>query len=396
MQKLQRCVLSLTPTRLAIDMADTTWRFEDFMVLRDQANDMKPAHIDPRRPLWIFGAGNFGLSLATAMQQQGFVVGGFVETSPRSDRVAGLPVVNWQQLSQDAPTAQVALGILNRDTPYDALLGIAAKAGFANLLMPWDLYEQFSGALGWRFWLGARASLLGAMERIGRVAEGLADDESRKILYRICAFRLGLDMQYASFSSGEAQYINELTVPALTGREITFVDCGAYDGDSYEALLARPEVSCGQAFLLEPDPGNFVRLVQQVSAKGRNAVCLPLAAAERHSLLSFNAGQGEASAISDQGDGISITALALDQMLPAAPVDLIKLDVEGAEAAVLRGAARIIGRNRPVLAVSLYHNPQDLWELPELLSVLCSNYRLHIRQHASNTFDSVLYAVPNP
>ncbi len=376
-------------------MADTTCCFEDFIALRDRANGVTPAHIDPRRPLWIFGAGNFGRSLAAAMQQQGFAVGGFVETSPRAGVVAGLPVMNWQQLSQQGLAAQVALGILNRDTPYDELLGIAAKAGFAHLLMPWDLYEQFSAALGWRFWLGARASLVGAMERIGRVAEALADDESRKILYRICAFRLGLDMEYASFSSSEAQYINELTVPALQGREITFVDCGAYDGDSYEALLARPEVSCGQAFLLEPDPDNFSRLVQRVSKKGRNAVCLPLAAAEHHSLLTFNAGQGEGCSINPQGDGVSITAVALDQLLPAVSVDLIKLDVEGAEAGVLRGAEHIIRRSRPVIAVSLYHNPQDLWNLPELLFDLCSNYRFHIRQHGSNTFEAVLYAVPN-
>ncbi|MFN7882639.1 MAG: FkbM family methyltransferase, partial [bacterium] len=65
-----------------------------------------------------------------------------------------------------------------------------------------------------------------------------------------------------------------------------------------------------------------------------------------------------------------------------------------AEAQVLKGAARLIERSRPVLTLSLYHNPQDLWELPELLFRMCPDYQFHIRQHYFNSFDCVLYAVP--
>ncbi|PYB79367.1 FkbM family methyltransferase [Pseudomonas sp. LB-090624] len=376
-------------------MAEKKDRFQDFIALRDRAADVVPARIDTKRPLWIFGAGNFGRSLAAAAQQQGIAVGGFVETSPRIDSALGLPVLNWQALARQAPEAQLALGIFNRDAPYDELLSIVAEAGFAKPLMPWELYEQFASALGWRFWLSSRSYLLDAMERIGRVADKLADEESKQLLYRMCAFRLGLDLEYASFLSQEERYINALTLPALQGRDITYVDCGAYDGDSYEELIAWPEISCSRAFLLEPDPENFARLVQRVGAEDTRAICLPLAAAEHYGILTFNAGQGEACSISQHGGGVSIAAVALDQMLPSAPVDLIKLDVEGAEAQVLRGAEQIIRRCRPVLIVSLYHNPQDVWELPELLFEFCSDYRFHIRQHCPNTFESVLYAVPN-
>jgi hypothetical protein len=45
--------------------------------------------------------------------------------------------------------------------------------------------------------------------------------------------------------------------------------------------------------------------------------------------------------------------------------------------------------------LAVHHNPQDLWELPELLFGLCEDYRFHVRQHQFNSFDSVLYAVPN-
>jgi hypothetical protein len=89
-----------------------------------------------------------------------------------------------------------------------------------------------------------------------------------------------------------------------------------------------------------------------------------------------------------------IAAVALDQLLLKTPINFIKLDVEGAEAKVLKGARSIIERNRPTLALSLYHNPQDIWELPELLFQMCFEYNLFIRQHFFNSFDCVLYAVP--
>ncbi len=332
------------------------------------------------------------------MQAQGRAVAGFVETTPRSATVQGLPVVDWAALARQAPQAQLALGIFNRDTPYDQLARLAGAAGF-TLHMPWAFYEQFAPTLGWRFWLSPRAFLLKGMERIGQAAQRLADAESVQTLYRLCAFRLGLDLGYASFQSSETQYFNTLTLPALQERVISYVDCGAYDGDTFAGLLAHPHISCAQAFLLEPDPANYAQLVQRAAAyPGTQTMCLPLAVAQSHGYLSFESGQGEASAVRQDaafGEGESITAVALDQLLPQARVDFIKLDIEGAEAQALRGARQIIERSRPVLAVSLYHNPQDLWELPELLFDLCGEgYRFHIRQHGCNSFDAVLYAVP--
>ena len=270
----------------------------DFLRQRDRAAAMPEPGIDPGRPCWIFGAGGFGRSLASAMQAQGITVAGFVETAPRTAAVQGLPVLDWSELTREARQAQLAMGIFNRDTPYDQLLRLPAAAGFNPPLMPWTLYEPLAQTLGWRFWLSPRAFLLDGLERIAQAAQQLADPESMHTLYRICAFRLGLDMGYASFQSAEKQYFNALTLPALQGRAITYVDCGAYDGDTFGALLAQPRITCAQAFLLEPDPANYARLVQRAAAQaGAQAVCLPLAAAQVHSSLTFQTGQGEACAL---------------------------------------------------------------------------------------------------
>jgi FkbM family methyltransferase len=157
-------------------------------------------------------------------------------------------------------------------------------------------------------------------------------------------------------------------------------------------LVSRAGVTCTQAFLLEPDPANSSQLVAALGERRPEVVCLPLAAAETYGILTFSSA-GTSSAIGAGGD-VHIAAVAVDELLPGAKLDLLKMDVEGAEAQVLRGARTTIARSRPVLAVSLYHNPQDLWALPELLLELCPDYNFHIRQHCFNSFELVVYAIP--
>ena len=74
---------------------------------------------------------------------------------------------------------------------------------------------------------------------------------------------------------------------------------------------------------------------------------------------------------------------------------LIKLDVEGAEAAALRGAARVIREHRPKLQVCLYHKALDCVELPlQVMDLAGEGYRFFVGHHGSAETDTVLYAVP--
>lgn len=366
----------------------------NFMELQALALTQPIVRIDYTRPVWIFGAGKFGRSLAGVMQSGGIDVAGFIETKPSSIQISGLPVVDWHTLAGNAHHPQIALGIFNHTTPYDHLLEIASNAGFNELLMPWDTYTQFRSELGWRYWLSPRETIISNLERIGHVAEHLADNISRYTLYRLCAFRLGQDLHYSSFQSPENQYFNSLTLPPLQNKPIKYLDCGAYNGDTYIDFVTQPGIRCHQAFLMEPDPENYASLVRNVSSIQAEAICLPLAAADKNEMLTFSSGQGEGSTLGTETGDIRISAVALDDVLSQTRVDLIKLDVEGSEVQALKGAAQLIKRSRPILAISIYHKPQDLWEIPELLIAMCTDYTFHIRQHSCNSFDCVLYAIP--
>jgi FkbM family methyltransferase len=76
-------------------------------------------------------------------------------------------------------------------------------------------------------------------------------------------------------------------------------------------------------------------------------------------------------------------------------VDLIKMDIEGAELEALRGAERSIRQHRPKLAISLYHNPEDIETIPRYLADLDLEYRFYLEHHTIYNNETVLFAVPD-
>lgn len=86
--------------------------------------------------------------------------------------------------------------------------------------------------------------------------------------------------------------------------------------------------------------------------------------------------------------------MPLDGFISGKEVTYIKMDIEGAEAAALYGAKDTIARMHPRLAVSIYHKPEDIYELPEIILGYYPHYRLYLRHYSFSYYDTVLYAIP--
>jgi hypothetical protein len=83
---------------------------------------------------------------------------------------------------------------------------------------------------------------------------------------------------------------------------------------------------------------------------------------------------------------------SLDSALINIPINYIKMDIEGAEMDALRGSLEVLKRNKPSLAISAYHKPEDLWEIGLWLDGLDLGYKFALRQYGHQCFDTVLYA----
>lgn len=76
-------------------------------------------------------------------------------------------------------------------------------------------------------------------------------------------------------------------------------------------------------------------------------------------------------------------------------VDFIKLDVEGAEMETLRGAWETIETFRPKMAISLYHKPDDFFQIINHIRYTHPHYDLYLNHHTIHREETVLYYFPN-
>lgn len=344
------------------------------------------------KAVWIFGAGQFGQDLHAALKSEGYCVARFIESNPTEKSISGIKAINWEEWSTAHKNEPVCKGVFNRNMPLDQLRLLAQHHGACDLFLPWDLYPLFKTQLGWRFWLSDPELITNHLDDLAKVIDLLSDECSKRCLIDIVKFRLGLNLSYASFQHSENQYFNKLTLISKRDKPFCFVDGGAYTGDTFLELSNL--INVNEAYLFEPDRDNFLKLVLNTRNRKQRVNCLPLGLSDCYGMLNFSAGNGEGASIQEAGTA-HIAVVDLDSLMAGeTKVDFLKLDVEGAELKALHGATQLISNSRPVLAISLYHRPQDLWELPLFLSSICADYQFYIRQHFSNSFECVVYAIP--
>jgi FkbM family methyltransferase len=88
---------------------------------------------------------------------------------------------------------------------------------------------------------------------------------------------------------------------------------------------------------------------------------------------------------------VDVKTIKLDSYINE-PVTFIKMDIEGAECEALLGAEETIKEHKPKLAISLYHNDDDLTKIPLLVHKIVPEYRFYLRHHSPLYGDTVLYA----
>lgn len=70
----------------------------------------------------------------------------------------------------------------------------------------------------------------------------------------------------------------------------------------------------------------------------------------------------------------------------------IKMDIEGSELEALKGAKETIRKNKPKLAISIYHKLEDMWELPLLIHEIEPGYKFYCKKN-SPVAEFILHAI---
>jgi FkbM family methyltransferase len=163
-----------------------------------------------------------------------------------------------------------------------------------------------------------------------------------------------------------SQGVWEADVMKLLGRTLrpggVFVDVGANVG--FHTILAAQLVGpAGKVFAVEPAPWTLALLRANVWRSGSAVTVLPVAASDATGkvTLTLEPEHRSGAQIGETGGrGPEVDAAPLDQLVPAIGVDVLKVDVEGAEPLVFRGARDLLQRSPGLVAVVEFRDERHL------------------------------------
>lgn len=171
-----------------------------------------------------------------------------------------------------------------------------------------------------------------------------------------------------------------------------FVDGGAYDGtSSLEFINWCGDDQKKSIYVWEPDAIAREICSERLKETDAEYKIISKGLWDKSETLRFDMLGNSCSSISEKGEEI-IEADSIDHVIKE-PVTFIKMDIEGSEYHALLGAKNMIIKHKPRLAISVYHKPEDLWELPYLIYELNPTYEFYLRHYSLDSNEVVLYAI---
>jgi FkbM family methyltransferase len=345
--------------------------------------------------VYVFGTGNFASRLLRSLNTVGVEVLGIVDWPERSRQFfEGYKVFGLQEgLRLEFP---VVLGFHNPDASVKRVRESLTAIGVTDVISPPQVVEMLylRNEILSNYWLSPQRTFPLDVGKKDFVQSMLSDKKSNLVFESFIRYRqTGEIEELLSPDSVQAQYFPK-DIPEFS-RQLkntgAFVDVGAYTGDTLKALALTP-YSPEIYFGLEPDLNSFQELLKAAKEFKGKSLCLPLAASDHLGWANFST-SGSSSAVVF-GDGTPVQTANLD-LFAEIQMSYVKMDIEGSELSALRGAESVIRRDKPLLAIAVYHKPEDLLEIPIFLASLGVYKNFYLRCYADQLFETVLYCLPN-
>ena len=332
------------------------------------------------RKRYLFGINEYSTHIAGVME-----VDGFIDDFSTRQSWLGRPVLKFADIERDCMVVSCVTSNYTH-TVMDKL-----QAGGIGAYISYIAFADASAGVlpQVREIVDTREDHALHADKYAWVRELLTDAESQNVFDRLLAFRLNGDidaMRHFEYAA-ERQYFEPFA--KLEPGEV-FVDGGGFDGFTSLEFAARcPQYGAIHLF----EPGAAMLAVAREKLSGMERVEFhPLGLYDRATSLGFDAGAGSASHISESGSE-RIEVARMDDIVTDA-VSFIKLDLEGAEPAALRGMARHIASDHPKLAVAVYHRASDFWTIPEYVLGVRDDYQVYLRHYTEGWAETVMFFIP--
>ena len=179
-----------------------------------------------------------------------------------------------------------------------------------------------------------------------------------------------------------------------------YIDLGTYTGDTIEQFC-KLNHSYQHIWGFEPDK-ELEKEANQNLSPYRDITIAPYATSDFDGSMQVQSGLGVMQTIDNQYEGDASTkqifdVCKLDTYFADQDIEacFVKMDIEGAETATIRGMENFIKRNAPTMAICIYHKLEDIIEIPELLDSFNfagrGGVKYYLRHYSDNQTETVLF-----
>ena len=199
-----------------------------------------------------------------------------------------------------------------------------------------------------------------------------------------------IDSEFRSvFETWELETYRHEKVPVKEGDIV--ISGGGFRGES--SIWFADKVGNGKVYAFEPSKVSFGAMEANVERNNLKDIIVPVNAAlgKRNEEIFFQAkdeNEGPGSWCAIENGTYSVNEISIDRFVSEKGIEhvnFLKLDVEGMELAALQGARQILQRDKPRLAICLYHKGVDLFEIPLYINKICPEYRIYLSQKVDDT-----------
>jgi FkbM family methyltransferase len=170
---------------------------------------------------------------------------------------------------------------------------------------------------------------------------------------------------------------------SLTSRDDLAIDIGANVG-VYTLLFSRAVGTGGRVIAIEPNPDNLVFIRHHLMLNAiDNVTVIAAAVADRVGTVSFDCSDNSSTGRIDTHGALAVPCVTVDDVIDQfrGRASVIKIDVEGGELNVLKGAAATLTNHRPVVLLAT-HSPALRHECARFLESL--DYRVALIDGSSD------------
>lgn len=347
----------------------------------------------------LFGSGGFGKRTLKGLREIGIEPLGFADNNSTvwNKSVEGLTVYSPTDAVDKFSKAVFMVTIWSDKIghPIDDMRQVLSAKRQVLISSFFPLYYKFPEIFLPYFSLDFPGKTIEDADLIFNAYSLFEDDTSRREFLAQVRMRMHGSADGLSDATG-AQYHFDNELFKLNEND-TIIDIGAFDGDTLKDFISIRKEGFKKYIAFEPDPGSFKKLEDYVLTLPKNIKnniwAEQFAVSDTNKTITFAAEGSLQSAYSEEGNTI-VDCISLDDHVFNDHPTYIKMDAEGAEPEIIRGACKIIKEYLPILAVSVYHQYDHLWSLPLQIQRMSQDYKFFLRPLCKVSWDLICYGVP--